>query len=87
MLFWECVNEQKWVIKKYNDKAVETITETLKSSVEDHTRKQIQMHCAARYLTNIFSTKATKAAKAFGECFKFNRAYCTVYQGQPATVE
>ena len=54
-----CKDEQKWVIKKYNDKAVETITETLKSSVEDHTRKQIQMHCAARYLTNIFSTKAT----------------------------
>ena len=79
-----CKDEQKWVIKKYNDKAVETITETLKSSVEDHTRKQIQMHCAARHLTNVFSTKAPKA---FGECFKFNRAYYTVYQGQPATVE
>ncbi|KAK3748502.1 hypothetical protein QZH41_000352 [Actinostola sp. cb2023] len=79
-----CKDQQKWVIKKYNEKAVETITETLKSSVEDHTRKQIQMHCTARHLTNVFSTKAPKA---FGECFKFNRAYYTVYQGQSATIE
>lgn len=55
-----CKDKQKWVIKNYNDKAVETITETLKSSVEDHTRKQIQMHCAARHLTKVFSTKSQK---------------------------
>ncbi|XP_028394503.1 myosin heavy chain kinase B-like [Dendronephthya gigantea] len=42
------------------------------------------MHCAARHLTKVFSTKAPKE---FGQCFTFNYAYYTVYQGQPATVE
>jgi hypothetical protein len=77
-------NKQKWVIKTYNEKALDTITETLQTSVEDHTRKQIQMHCAARHVANVFSTKAPRE---FGESFKFNRAYYTTYIGQPATVE
>ena len=58
-------DKAKWVIKKYNDKAMDTITESLHSSIEDHTRKQIQLHCAARHLAKVFSTKTPKA---FGEC-------------------
>ena len=76
--------KEKWVIKTYNDKATTTITETLHTTVEDHTRKQIQMYCVARHLVNVFSTKVPKE---FGKCFKFNRAYYTEYLGQPATVE
>jgi hypothetical protein len=30
---------------------------------------------------------STKAPGEFGQCFTFNRAYYTIYQGQPATVE
>ena len=30
---------------------------------------------------------STKAPEEFGQCFTFNRAYYTIYQGQPATVE
>jgi hypothetical protein len=77
-------DKAKWVIKKYNDKAMDTITESLHSNIEDHTRKQIQLHCAARHLAKVFSTKTPKA---FGECFKFNRAYYTEYEGKAATVE
>ncbi|CAB3994281.1 Hypothetical predicted protein [Paramuricea clavata] len=40
-------DKDKWVIKTYNDKATDTITGTEESIVEDHTCKQIQMHCAA----------------------------------------
>ena len=77
-------DKEKWVVKKYHERAVSTITGTLNSTVEDHTRKQIQMHCAARHITKAFSIKAPPE---FGECFTFNQAYYTVYQGQPATVE
>lgn len=77
-------DNEKWVVKKYHGKAANTITGTLNSTIEDHTRKQIQMHCAARHLTKVFSNKVPQE---FGECFTFNRAYYTVYQGEPATVE
>jgi hypothetical protein len=40
-------DKDKWVINTYNDKATNTITGTLESTIEDHTCKQIQMHCAA----------------------------------------
>ena len=42
-------DKDKWVINTCNDKATDTITGTLESTVEDHTCKQIQMHCAAIY--------------------------------------
>lgn len=77
-------SRKKWVLKTYNEKAVRTITVTMNSNPEDHTRKNIQMHYTARHLAKVFSTKAPEA---FGECFKFNRAYYTVYLGQPTTVE
>ena len=76
--------KKKWVIKTYNETAKETITTTLQSSTEDHTCKQIQMHAAARHLANLFTRKAPGE---FGQCFKFNRAYYTVYAGNPVTVE
>lgn len=76
--------KKKWVIKTYKETAKETITTTLQTSIENHTRKQIQMHSAARHLANLFTSKAPGE---FGQCFKFNRAYYTVYAGNPVTVE
>lgn len=76
--------KQKWVIKEYNDSARHSIIEALQSNVETHTRKQIQMHSAARHLAKFFSIKAPKA---YGECFKFNHAYYKVYNGKAVNVE
>ena len=41
----------EWVIKKYRDEAITTIQEQLQMTVEDHTRKQVQMHAVAQNLT------------------------------------
>ena len=76
-------DKEKWLINKYHERAVNTITGTLNLTLEDHTRKQAQMH-SVRHLTKVFSNKVPHK---FGECFTFNRAYYTVYQGQPATVK
>ena len=44
------VHGDKWVLQTYNQKAKITISETVKSTVENHCGKQVQMHAVARHL-------------------------------------
>ena len=49
----EEINKQSgkmWVVKTYNEKATSTIRDDQGSTLEDHTRKQVQMHEVARYV-------------------------------------
>ena len=78
------VHGDKWVLKTYNQKAKNTISETVKSTVENHCRKQVQMHAVARHLAKKFERNAPTK---FGECFKYNRCYYTMFDGEHATVE
>eukprot|EP00794_Sanderia_malayensis_P002723 gene2723-3148_t len=48
----------KWVVKMYQDTAIKSITDDLKISIEDHTRKQVQLYAVARSMTKQFSKKA-----------------------------
>jgi hypothetical protein len=80
----EGVNKKQWVIKKYNDNAKTTIVTTLASTIEIHTRKQVQMHSVARQLTKKFSSKLPKS---FGKSFSYNKVFFAMYDGQPVTVE
>ena len=73
-----------WVIKQYQEQAVDAITSDLNMTLEDHTRKQVQMHMAARSITKLFSMKVPSE---FGETFQYNKAYYAVYKDQPVTVE
>jgi hypothetical protein len=70
--------------KYYNAKAVASITETLDSTVEDHCRKQVQMHAVATHITGKFNSKVPAD---FGECFKYNQCYNTKINDRPATIE
>ena len=45
----------KWVVQKYQDGAVQSITSNLHISIEDHTRKQVQLHAVARSMAKQFS--------------------------------
>lgn len=74
----------EWVVKTYNTRAKNTIEGTANTSVEDHCRKQVQMHAVARHLTKKFESKAPSS---FGKCFKYNHCYYTSYSGEPATIE
>ncbi len=78
------VHGEKWVMKKYNETATNTILNTVKSTVENHCRKQVQMHAVARHITSKFERNAPST---FGQCFKYNRCYYTTFDGQPATIE
>ena len=79
-----CNRNETWVLKTYNDKATTTIEQTLLTSVEDHTRKQVQMHSAARQITKQFEAKVPPE---FGQPFQYNRVFYTTYQGKPAMLE
>ena len=53
-------------------------------SLEDHTRKQVQMHIAASSITKTFSANVPVE---FGDVFHYNKVYYAVYNGQPITIE
>ncbi|CAB4028783.1 transient receptor potential cation channel subfamily M member 6-like, partial [Paramuricea clavata] len=74
----------EWVIKKYRDEAITTIQEQLQMTVEDHTRKQVQMHAVARNLTARFSAKVPEE---FGETFQYGKVFYSHWNECPVTVE
>ena len=73
-----------WVVKQYQPSAKDTITDDLHMSLEDHTRKQVQMHIAASSITKTFSANVPVG---FGDVFHYNKVYYAVYNGQPITIE
>lgn len=73
-----------WVLKWYQDTSKTTIETTLRMSVEDHTRKQVQMHAVARNITQQF---AFKAPQLFNETFSYGKVFYSTLDGQPVTVE
>ncbi|XP_078482962.1 LOW QUALITY PROTEIN: myosin heavy chain kinase D-like [Ciona intestinalis] len=74
----------KLVLKLYQDDAVSTIQVDLGLTVEDHCRKQVQMHAVAKSIAEKFSKKVPAA---FGETFKYDDTYYCNYTENPATIE
>ena len=59
-----CLNpnfNRKWALKFYKQEKAEAIQEILKISVEDHARKQVQMHAVTRYLAAKFGKSLLQA--------------------------
>ena len=71
-------------MKKYQATSVKTITDILKSTVEDHTRKQVQMHAVARNITQRFSSRVPSS---FGDTFSYSKVFYSVLDELPVTVE
>ena len=74
----------EWVVKKYQEASLKTIEDTLKISVEAHTRKQVQMHCVARNITQRFSAKIPDE---FGQTFSYGKVFYSVLENVPVTIE
>ena len=74
----------EWVVKKYQDVSIKTIEDTLKMSVQAHTRKQVQMHSVARNITQRFSSKTPAE---FGQAFSYGKVYYSTLENVPITVE
>lgn len=76
--------KEKWVVKEYNVKSNNTIEDTLKTTIEIHTRKQVQRYTVARQLTKQFSTIVPEE---FGQSFAYNKVFYSRFNGKPVTVE
>ena len=74
----------EWVVKKYQEASIKTIEDTLKISVKAHTRKQVQMHCVARNITQRFSAKIPDE---FGQTFSYGKVFYSVLENVSVTIE
>ena len=75
---------KKWVVKNYQDGATKSITDELNISVEDHTRKQVQIHAVARSMAKHFSKKIPVQ---FGDNCLYKKTLNSTLKDLPVTVE
>ena len=52
-----------WVIKKFKPSAWKNVADIYDMSLEEHTRKQVQMHVAAQAITNRMTKKLKKISE------------------------
>jgi len=51
-----------WVVKKFKSSAWKKVSDIYEMSLEEHTRKQVQMHVAAQSITNRLTKKLRKVS-------------------------
>lgn len=73
----------KWVIKRYLEKALQDI-HTLGQTVEQHTRKVVQMHLLARNFAFQLEQRviADEVQCTFGKCLKYKNIYYGEIEGE-----
>ena len=84
-----CLNPnftRKWVLKFYKQEKAEAIQERLKISVEDNTRKQVQMHAVAHHFAVKFG-KMLLRVMGYGEKLFYSKVYYTNSSKDPNTME
>ena len=78
-----------WVIKRYLPDALDTIQQ-LNQTVEEHTKKVVQMHILAKNFAEMLHKEATQeSVDDFGLTLKFNRIYLCKFidNGEVTTME
>ena len=78
------VAQTKWVEKQYHEKASTAIKDDLGMSLEDHTRKQVQMNAVARPLNKKFGKNVPPE---FGRTFEYIKVFFAVFKEQPVTFQ
>lgn len=72
-----------WVIKKYR-KDFSPVLKDVHLTIEEHAKKQVQMHSVAKYITDRFSKDAPEE---FDKTFAHGDAFYAAYDGTHGTVE
>ena len=72
----------KWVVKKYLPAAVENI-EAIKQTLEQHTKKVVQMHMLAKNIAAKLQNELSKedALELYGETLKYKKIYMGKMEG------
>ena len=82
-------NTSLWVVKKYLPKAAKEITEDIKITLEEHTKKVVQMHALAKNIAEQLGKKILEldVSKEFGEVFRYKDIYLAKLEGECVTLE
>ena len=77
-----------WVVQKYLPSATKEITEDIKITIEEHTRKGVQMHTLPKNIAEQHGKKGQElVSKEFGETVKFRNIYLAKVDGECLTLE
>ena len=79
-------NNKLWVIKKFKKDSWDKVAEVYGMTLEEHTRKQVQMHMAAQAIAN----RLVKKCRQFTtqpQWFVYSNAYFSILGDEPVTVE
>ena len=80
------VGDEKWVVKRFQRSSWDRVQEIYGMTLEQHTRKQVQMHAAARAIT-YRCYKSIKERELFGVFFSYNNIYFSQIENEAVTVE
>ena len=82
-------NNAIWVVKKYLPSAAKEITEDIKITIEEHTKRVVQMHALTKNITEQLSKKVQElhVSKEFGETLKYRNIYLAKLNGECLTLE
>lgn len=75
-----------YVVKKFKESTWQKVEKLYQMSLEEHTRKQIQMHMAAQAIANRYFKKLSLQNNR-DQWFSYNDAFYSVLDGLPVTVE
>ena len=73
-----------WLDEVYRDEIAATIENDMGLTIDQHTRKQVQLHEIARFLCAQF---AASAPASIGATFSLNRIFHSTYNQKPVTLE
>ena len=73
----EVKSQKVWVIKKYLGHSKNTISNVIGISLEEHAKKQCQLHTVAR---NISQRLSKHAPEEFGVTFQHNKVYFSMLE-------
>eukprot|EP00112_Aurelia_sp_Birch-Aquarium-sp1_P011464 Seg2410.5 transcript_id=Seg2410.5/GoldUCD/mRNA.D3Y31 product="Transient receptor potential cation channel subfamily M member 6" protein_id=Seg2410.5/GoldUCD/D3Y31 len=77
-----------WVIKRYKQETLETITKLLGQTVEEHTKKVIQMHSLARNFCQQLSKRVTEVCPVeFGKVPSYGDIFLGKIQDEVVSIE
>ena len=77
-----------WVIKKFKEEAWKDVEPLMGNiSLEEHTRKQVQMHMAAQAILHRLEKKVKEIEEVFGIMFSYDQVYFAMLNDSPVTVE
>ena len=82
-------NTSIWVVKKNVQETVKAITEDIKITIEEHTRKVVHMYALAKNIAEQLGKKVQElnVSKEFGETLKYREIYLAKPDGECLTLE